>query len=208
MKKNLLAMSVLGLAVVSGSAMAAVGAVTNGQLTFNWQGGVPTAPVTQSTWAFVDGLDMPFIPGTEQLNIVVDPTTKGITATSVKPYDFFIVPVDSKQPVTPGTPVTRDPTGNLNKVEAFLSSTPVSNGFVGNKQLTLSAAAVAQDGQVAVNLNGQPLKVGSTNPTDVTVSNSKEAHVVIDMNAKAAATDVKEGASLSFVAPVTFAVDI
>ncbi|HFW3091720.1 TPA: Cro/Cl family transcriptional regulator, partial [Salmonella enterica subsp. enterica serovar Reading] len=115
--------------------------------------------------------DMPFIPGTEQLNIVVDPATKGITATSVKPYDFFIVPVTAKP--TPGVPVTRDPTGNLNKVEAFLSSTPVSNGFVGNKQLTLSTAAVAADGQVAVNLNGKPLAVGSANAMDV-VDNTKE----------------------------------
>ncbi|EAW8185588.1 Cro/Cl family transcriptional regulator [Salmonella enterica] len=208
MKKNLLTMSVLGLAVVSGAAMAADSAVTNGQLTFNWQGVVPTAPVTQSTWAFVDGLNMPFIPGTEQLNIVVDPATKDITATSVKPYDFFIVPVDSDKAVTPGVPVNRATTKSLNKVEAFLSSTPVSNGFVGNKQLELSTQALATEGQVAVNLNGQPLKVGSANPTNVTVSSSKEAHVVIDMNAKAAATDVKEGASLSFVAPVTFAVSI
>ncbi|EBS5580250.1 Cro/Cl family transcriptional regulator [Salmonella enterica subsp. enterica serovar Newport] len=208
MKKNLLAMSVLGLAVVSGSAMAAGATVTNGQLTFNWQGVVPTAPVTQTTWAFVDGLDMPFTPGTEQLNIVVDPTTKNITATSVKPYDFFIVPVDATSTITPGTPVKRDPTASLNKVEAFLSSTPVSNGFVGNKQLALSTTPVATDGEVAVTLNGQLLKVGSTNPTNVTVSNAKEAHVVIDMNAKAVAADVKEGASLSFVAPVTFAVSI
>ncbi|HFW3091719.1 TPA: Cro/Cl family transcriptional regulator, partial [Salmonella enterica subsp. enterica serovar Reading] len=117
--------------------------------------------------------DMPFIPGTEQLNIVVDPATKGITATSVKPYDFFIVPVDSTQSVTPGVPVKRDPAKTLNKVEAFLSSTPISNGFVGNKQLTLSTAAVATDGQVAVNLNGQPLKVGSTNAMDV-ADNTKE----------------------------------
>lgn len=203
MKKNLLVVSALAMAVMSGSALAAV---TNGQLTFNWQGVVPTAPVTQTNWAFVDGLDMPFAPGTEQLNIVIDATTKDIKATSVKPYDFFIVPVTGN--VTAGTPVTRDTTATLNSVNAFLSSTPVSNGFVGNKQLTLSTAAMATAGQVAINLNGQPLKVGSTNPTSVSVSNNKEAHVSIDMNAQAVSADVAEGASLSFVAPVTFAVDI
>lgn len=203
MKKNLLVASALTLAVMSGSAMAAV---TNGQLTFNWQGVVPTGPVTQGSWAFVDGLDMPFVPGTEQLNIVVNPTTQKVTATSVKPYDFYIVPVTGA--VTIGTPVTRDPTATLNSVNAFLSSTPVSNGLVGNKQLSLGTTALASDGQVTVNLNGTPLKVGSTNPTLVSVSNGKEAHISIDMNAVAVAGDVDAGASLSFVAPVTFAVDI
>ncbi|WP_336285973.1 Cro/Cl family transcriptional regulator [Citrobacter arsenatis] len=203
MKKNLLAVSALALAVMSGSAMAAV---TNGQLTFNWQGVVPSAPVTQTTWAFVNGLDIPFIPSTEQLNIVVDTTTKDIKATSLKPYDFYIVPVTGA--VTPGTPVTRDATAVINSVNAFLSSVPVSNGFVGNKQLALSTTQMATVGQVAINLNGQPLKVGSTSPTSVSVSNDKEAHISIDMNAHAASVDVAEGASLSFTAPVTFAVDI
>ncbi|EHW94365.1 hypothetical protein ECP03052938_3363 [Escherichia coli p0305293.8] len=39
-------------------------------------------------------------------------------------------------------------------------------------------------------------------------SNKKESHISIDMNAKAAAADVAEGAAINFVAPVTFAVDI
>lgn len=201
MNKNLLAASVLSLAIMSGSAIAAV---TNGQLTFNWQGVVPTAPVAQSNWAFVDGLDMPFIPGTEQLNITVNPATKAVSATSTKPYDFYIVPVTGT--VTAGTQVTRGTA--LNSVNAFLASTPVSNGFVGNKQLALSTTATATAGQVAINLNGQPLKVGSANATTVQVSNSKEAHVAINMNAAAEAADVTQGATLSFVAPVTFAVDI
>lgn len=203
MKKSLLIVSALALTVLSGSAVAAI---SNGQLTFNWQGVVPTAPVTQTNWAFVDGLDMPFTPGTEQLNIVVEPATKNVSATSVKPYDFYIVPVTGT--VTPGTPVTRDTTATLNGVNAFLSSTPVSNGFVGNKQLTLSTTTVATEGQVAINLNGTPLKVGSTNPTSITVNDGKEAHVSIDINAAVLAADVNGGASLSFVAPVTFAVDI
>lgn len=201
MKKNLLAASVLSLAIMSGSAIAAV---TNGQLTFNWQGVVPTVPVAQGSWAFVDGLDMPFIPGTEQLNITVDPTTKAISANSIKPYDFYIVPVTGD--ATAGKPVTRGE--KLNSVNAFLASAPVSNGFVGNKQLALSTTAAAAAGQVAINLNGQPLKVGSTNPTVIQVSNGKEAHVAITVNAAAASADVLQGATLSFVAPVTFAVDI
>ncbi|WP_032243344.1 CS5 fimbrial major subunit CsfA [Escherichia coli] len=203
MKKNLLITSVLAMATVSGSVLAAV---TNGQLTFNWQGVVPSAPVTQSSWAFVNGLDIPFTPGTEQLNIPLD-SNKDITARSVKPYDFFIVPVSGN--VTPGAPVTRDTSANINSVNAFLSSVPVSNGFVGNKQLTLSTAVEAAKGEVAITLNGQALKVGSASPTVVTVaSNKKESHISIDMNAKAAAADVAEGAAINFVAPVTFAVDI
>ncbi|RIQ11100.1 Cro/Cl family transcriptional regulator, partial [Salmonella enterica subsp. enterica serovar Newport str. CFSAN000835] len=63
MKKKVLA-SALTFVLASGSAMAAV---TTGQLTFNWQAVVPTAPVTSTAWAFVDGLDIPFVPGTEQL---------------------------------------------------------------------------------------------------------------------------------------------
>ncbi|ENG63249.1 CS5 fimbrial subunit [Escherichia coli p0305293.4] len=154
----------------------------------------------------MNGLDIPFTPGTEQLNITLD-SNKDITARSVKPYDFFIVPVSGN--VTPGAPVTRDTSANINSVNAFLSSVPVSNGFVGNKQLTLSTAVEAAKGEVAITLNGQALKVGSASPTVVTVaSNKKESHISIDMNAKAAAADVAEGAAINFVAPVTFAVDI
>ncbi|WP_032243367.1 CS7 fimbrial biogenesis major subunit CsvA [Escherichia coli] len=203
MKKKLLIASVLAMATVSGSVLAAV---TNGQLTFNWQGGVPSAPVTKNTWAFVNGLDIPFTPGTEQLNITLG-ADKGITARSVKPYDFFIVPVTGT--VTAGSPVTRSDTTSMNSVKAFLSSEPVSNGFVGNKQLTLSTTAEAVTGQVAITLNGQPLKVGSANATTVAMdTNKKESHISIDMNAKASASDVAEGSAINFVAPVTFAVDI
>lgn len=202
MKKKLLIASVLAMATVSGSVLAAV---TNGQLTFNWQGVVPSAPVTNSGWAFVNGLDIPFTPGTEQLNITLG-ADKSITARSVKPYDFFIVPVTGQ--VTAGTPVTRN-TSAMNSVKAFLSSEPVSNGFVGNKQLTLSTTAEAVTGQVAITLNGQPLKVGSANATTVAMdTNKKESHISIDMNAKASASDVAEGSAINFVAPVTFAVDI
>lgn len=202
MKKKLLIASVLAMATVSGSVLAAV---TNGQLTFNWQGVVPSAPVTNSSWAFVNGLDIPFTPGTEQLNITLG-ADKGITARSVKPYDFFIVPVTGQ--VTAGSPVTRN-TSTMNSVKAFLSSEPVSNGFVGNKQLTLSTTAEAVTGQVAITLNGQPLKVGSANATTVAMdTNKKESHISIDMNAKASASDVAEGSAINFVAPVTFAVDI
>lgn len=201
MKKNILVVSTLSMAIFTGSVTAAV---TNGQLNFNWQGVVPTAPVTNTAWAFVDGLDIPYVPGTEQLNVTLD-SMKDITVTGVKAYDFFVVPITGT--ATPGTPVTRGTT--LNSVKAYLGSAPVSGGFVGNKQLKLSTANQAVAGEVAVTLNGTSLKVGSVNSTTVNISTgANEAHVAIDLNAKAASADVAEGSSISFTAPVVFAVDI
>ncbi|EMJ9669136.1 Cro/Cl family transcriptional regulator [Salmonella enterica] len=202
MKKKVLA-SALTFVLASGSAMAAV---TTGQLTFNWQAVVPTAPVTSTAWAFVDGLDIPFVPGTEQLNIAR--TATGIKAVSLKPYDFFIVPVDTTATITNGTPVKRDTTKPLLATKVFLGSMPVSNGLVGNKQLELSTAKDAVDGQIAINVNGKPLKVGSNAATSIGSATDHEEHIVIDMNASIPNADVKDGASLSFVAPVIFAVDI
>ncbi|EAA5441615.1 Cro/Cl family transcriptional regulator [Salmonella enterica subsp. diarizonae] len=199
--KNTILASVLALTAVSGSAMAAV---TTGQLTFNWQGVIPVVPVTGNAWAFVDGRDIPYIPGTEQLNI--SRTATGIKAVSGKAYDFFIVPITGT--VTAGTPVTRDAAKTLNSVNAFLGSNPVSGGLTGNKQLTLSTTPDAADGQIAVNINGTPLKVGSTAAVAVGKASDKEEHVVIDMNASIATADVKDGASLTFTAPVVFAVDV
>ncbi|EGQ6782790.1 Cro/Cl family transcriptional regulator [Salmonella enterica] len=202
MKKKVLA-SALTFVLASGSAMAAV---TTGQLTFNWQAVVPTAPVTSTAWAFVDGLDIPFVPGTEQLNIAR--TATGIKAVSLKPYDFFIVPVDTTSTITNGTPVKRDTTKPLLATKVFLGSMPVSNGLVGNKQLELSTTKDAVDGQIAINVNGKPLKVGSNAATSIGSVTDHEEHIVIDMNASIPNADVKDGASLSFVAPVIFAVDI
>ncbi|ECE0793631.1 Cro/Cl family transcriptional regulator [Salmonella enterica subsp. diarizonae] len=199
--KKLVLTSALTLMLASGSAMAAV---TNGQLTFNWQAVVPTAPVTSTTWAFVDGLDMPFVPGTEQLNVTR--TGTGIKAVSLKPYDFFIVPVTGT--ITPGTAVTREKTKPLLATKVFLGSIPVSNGLVGNKQLALSSVKEAADGQIAINVNGQPLKVGSAAAITVGAATDHEEHIAIDMNASVVNADVQDGASLSFVAPVIFAVDI
>ncbi|EEG7921174.1 Cro/Cl family transcriptional regulator [Salmonella enterica] len=203
--KKIFYASALTLMLTTGSAMAAV---TTGQLTFNWQAVVPTAPVTSTSWAFVDALDIPFVPGTEQLNI--SRTDTGIKAVSLKPYDFFIVPVDPTSTVTNGTPVKRDATKTFNSTKVFLGSSPVSNGLVGNKQLQLSTAKEATDGQIAINVNGQPLKVGSNSAITISPASATdhEEHVVIDMNASIANADIKDGASLSFVAPVVFAVDI
>ncbi|ENB2032881.1 Cro/Cl family transcriptional regulator [Salmonella enterica] len=202
MNKMLLS-SALALSVMSGSAMAAV---TTGQLTFNWQAVVPSAPVTSTTWAFVDGRDIPFVPGTEQLRVTRDDS--GIKAVSVTPYDFFIVPVDGK--VVEGTPVTRaaDTVNIKNAVKVYLASSPVSNGLVGNKQLALSTTAQAAAGNIAINVNGTPLKIGSLAATTIGKTSDKDEHVDIDMNASIAKADVADGASISFVAPVVFAVDI
>lgn len=201
MNKMLLS-SALALSVISGSAMAAV---TTGQLTFNWQAVVPSAPVTSSAWAFVDGRDIPFIPGTEQLRVTRD--ASGIKAVSVNPYDFFIVPVTGS--VEDGKPVTRAAdTASLKSVNVYLASSPVSNGLVGNKQLDLSTDAQAAAGKIAININGKPLKVGASNPTQIGAATDKDEHVDIDMNASIAKADVADGSSISFVAPVIFAVDI
>ncbi|EMW3788908.1 Cro/Cl family transcriptional regulator [Salmonella enterica] len=195
--------SALALSVMSGSAMAAM---TTGQLTFNWQAVVPSAPVTSTTWAFVDGRDIPFVPATEQLRVTRD--TSGIKAISVAPYDFFIVPVTGD--VVNGTPVTRaaSTTSIKNPVNVYLASSPISNGLVGNKQLDLSTDAQATAGKIAINVNGKPLKVGSGSPTTIGTANAKDEHVDIDMNASISNADVADGASISFVAPVVFAVDI
>lgn len=202
MNKILLS-SALALSVISGSAMAAV---TTGQLTFNWQAVVPSAPVTSTAWAFVDGRDIPFVPGTEQLRVTRDDS--GIKAVAVTPYDFFIVPVTGS--VTDGTPVTRaaDTVTVKNPVSVYLASSPVSSGLVGNKQLDLSTAALAEAGKIAININGKPLKVGSLAATKIGTTSDKDEHISIDMNASIAKSDVTDGASISFVAPVIFAVDI
>ncbi|MGY0144667.1 Cro/Cl family transcriptional regulator [Edwardsiella tarda] len=201
MKKRVLAVSALTLSILSGTAMADV---TPGQLTFNWQGVVPTGSVVGTGWAFVDKLDMPYTAGTEQLNVVLDSLTKDVSASGLKPYDFFIVPTTGT--VTPGTAVTRGTT--INAVKAYLGSTPVSGGFVGNKQLALSTTATATAGQVAITLNGKALAVGNASAATVDLTGGKEAHVLIDINAKAAKADVTEGSPISFTAPVVFSVDI
>ena len=204
MKKKLIALSILAASVVSASSMAAV---TTGQLTFNWQGVIPTSPVVSSAWAFVDGLDNVFIPGTEQLRVNLD--DKGdMTAVSVQPYDFFIVPVVAS--ATSGH-IDRDAvkTFATNGIKAYLGTNPVSNGFNGDKQLTLATKALADASQVAITLNGTPLVVGSSGAIDVGMDTAKkEAHVSIELNTKVEKADITEGGSISFTAPVIFAADI
>lgn len=202
--KKFLVSSALAISLMSGTVMAAE---TTGQLTFTWQAVIPSAPVLSNTWAFVDSLDMPFTPGTEQLRVIK--TDSGIQAVSVKPFDFFIAPVDGTTAVSPGNKISRPVAATtINSVKAFLASNPVSNGLVGNEQLVLSTNKDASDNQVAINLNGSPLKVGSTNATTIGNSVSGDQHVVIDMNAKVTTGHYDDGASISFVAPVVFAVDI
>lgn len=202
MKKNLLSLSMLMLSAISSGAMAAT---TTGQLNFNWSGVVPTSPVTSTAWAFVDGMNMPYTPGTEALNVSLD-QQGDLTAVGVKPYDFFIVPVTGA--TTPGQAANVDKTKQYNSIKAFLGTAPISGGFVGNKQLTLSTNATANNGEVAVTLNGQALQIGDANATTLTNPAGYQAHMLVDVNAKAAATDVAEGSAISFSAPVIFAVDI
>ncbi|EUD07270.1 hypothetical protein [Providencia alcalifaciens] len=200
MKTKLIALAAL---IMSTTSMAAV---TTGELRFSWEGQVPTAPIVGSGWAFVNGSDIPYTPSVEQLNMSLDSTGK-LTAVSAKPYEFFIVPVTGTP--TPGQPVNKDDAKTFNEIQAYLGSTPVSAGFAQNKQLQLSEQAIANDGQVSITLNGTPLKVGAQNPTPVTRSgNNKSGQVSIQLNAKAASTDITEGASVTFTAPVVFSVNI
>lgn len=201
-RKNVMALSALLMALTAGTASAAV---TTGQLTFNWQGLVPTAPVTGTGWAFVDSLDFPFTPLAGQLSIVEN-TAGGFTATSTAPIDFFIKPVDGA--VTPGTAVTPSTTVPLNGIQAYLGSNPVSGGLIGNKQLTPASTPTPTPGEVALTVNGAVLAVGAGAGIPVDLTGTTEAHVSIDINANIADGDAAEGASITFNAPVVFAVDI
>ena len=203
-RKNVMALSALLMALTAGTASAAV---TTGQLTFNWQGLVPTAPVTATGWAFVDSLDIPFTPVTGQLNIVEN-TAGGFTATSTAPIDFFIVPIDGT--ATPGTPVTRSVTAEMNNIEVYMGSNPVSGGLTGNKQLAVSTTAAPAEGEVALTMNGQPLQVGlasAITPT-MTTGAGNEAHINIDILANIADGDATAGSAITFNVPVVFGVDI
>lgn len=214
MKTKLIALSVLAASVVSASSMAAI---TDGQLDFNWQGVIPTNPITSSTasWAFVDGFDNIYSPTTEQLTVKLD--DKGdMTAASVKPYDFFIIPVDTAKLASSntlpaiGAHVDRSTTATFsaNGVKAYLGANPVSTGLNGGKQLTLAKDVVAKEGEVAIVLNGLPLAVGSLAAIDLNTMATKDVHVNIAFNAKANKVDVTENASINFVAPVIFSVDV
>lgn len=204
MKKILLS-SALALSVMSSSAMAAT---ETGSLTFNWQAVVPSAPVNGTTWAFVDGQDFPFIPASEVLKIKRDGNSN-IQVNSLKPFEFFIAPV--KGSVTSGVPVKRDETKTIALVKAFLASTPISNGLVGNQQLKLGTDVTAAAGEISVVVNGNALKLGVENPVEVVSAGTqagKEARVTVDMNAIIKKDAVIDGAGISFNAPVIFAVDI
>ncbi|AIJ08090.1 Transposase [Edwardsiella anguillarum ET080813] len=104
---------------------------------------------------FVDKLDMPYSVAPEQLNVMLDSLTKDISISGLKPYDFFIVPVSGT--VTLGSAVTRGTT--INAVKAYLGSTSISGGFVGNKQLALSTAPTVIAEQAAIPLNGKVLAI-------------------------------------------------
>ncbi|EFT4510252.1 Cro/Cl family transcriptional regulator [Salmonella enterica subsp. enterica serovar Stanley] len=203
MKKILLS-SALALSVMSGSAMAAT---ETGSLTFNWQAVVPSAPVNGTSWAFVDAQDIPFIPASELLKIKRE-SNGNIQVNSLKPFEFFVVPVSSIP--SDGTPVVRDGAKTISSVKAFLASTPISNGLVGSQQLNLGTDVKAKAGEISVVVNGQPLQLGVENPVEVVSSaaQGKGARVTVDMNANIQKDKVIDGAGISFNAPVIFTVDI
>ncbi|HFW3090912.1 TPA: Cro/Cl family transcriptional regulator [Salmonella enterica subsp. enterica serovar Reading] len=201
--KKLLLSSALALSVISGSAMADI---HNGQLTFSWQAAIPSAPILDSKWAFVDALDIAWEPaGAEELKVTKG--TGNITLASLKPFDFFIAPVTGK--ADPGNKITRPtPAISITGVDVFLASNPVTTGLVDGKQLGVSANAVAGDNEVAITLNGEPLQVGSGNQKAVSVTSGKDPHIVIEANAKIANGQYVDGGSISISAPVVFAVNI
>lgn len=204
MKKILLS-SALALSVMSGSAMAAT---ETGSLTFNWQAVVPSAPVNGTSWAFVDSQDIPFIPASEVLKIKRE-NSGDIKVNSLKPFEFFVVPV--KGDVVNGSPVTRDTVKTIGSVNAFLASTPISNGLAKNEQLKLGAGETAGTGEISVVVNNHALKLGVENPVEVVSAGTaagKGARVTVDMNAYIEKAKVIDGAGISFNAPVIFQVDI
>ncbi|EDI1752818.1 Cro/Cl family transcriptional regulator [Salmonella enterica] len=204
MKKILLS-SALALSVMSGSAMAAT---ETGSLTFNWQAVVPSAPLNGTNWAFVDGQDIPFIPASELLKITRQ-NDNSIKVNSLKPFEFFIAPVTGK--VEAGVKITRNATKTIGAVQAFLASTPISNGLAKNEQLTLGAAENAGAGEISVVVNNHALKLGVENPVEVVSTGTaigKAARVTVDMNADIPEDKVIDGAGISFNAPVIFQVDI
>ncbi|HDI1214986.1 TPA: Cro/Cl family transcriptional regulator [Aeromonas hydrophila] len=187
MKKTLIAAS---LTLIAGMANAAV---TNGQLTFSWQGTTPAAPVVPGDFKFTDATGTDWTPSNVSLNMTTS-SDGSLSMNSANNMEFFISGSGS--------------TTALNSIKVYLGSNPVSTGFVGSKQLALATTAAPSNDQVAVLLNSQPLQVGSGNATTLNGVTGLQHQVSLSIAAKAASGSFTETTVVGFSVPVIFSVDL
>ncbi len=186
MQKTLIAASLM---LITGMANAAV---TNGSLSFNWQGTTPAAPVVASGWKFTDAVGADFTPSSAALNFATN-TDGTLAINSANNIDFFVTAEN----------------GTLNSLGAYLGSAPVSSGFIASKQLALASSATPGSDEVAVLLNNQALSVGSGSSTTITgVSGKTNTPVSLGLAAKVSASNFSEKTVVGFTVPVIFAVDV
>ncbi|MGG5413605.1 fimbrial protein [Edwardsiella tarda] len=182
--------SILALALIT-APLFAQAAVTQGQLTFTWQATVPATEVISNTWKFTDATGNDYTPSPLVLRASVSDDSS-LDLVTQAPASFEI----------------RSNANNLNSVAAYLASTPSSTGFT--QPLTLKTTLAAPDeNEVIVLLNGQPLKVGSSNST--TINNSignTSTSMDLALYAKVAQGNYTPGGSVSFSTPVVFSVNI
>ncbi|AIJ07050.1 MULTISPECIES: hypothetical protein [Edwardsiella] len=179
----------LALVTLLAAPLYASAVVTNGQLTFTWQGTIPAQKLA-SDWKFVDALGADFIPAPQTLTTAVDTNDK-LTLTTTSPVTFYI-----------------QSDSNINGINAYLASAPIAVGFKGSRQLALQDTAAAPgDNQVLITINGEPLKVGNSDAITVTGAGN-DRPINLGLYAKATRDAYDAGSSVSFTTPVVFAVDL
>ncbi|MCA4698424.1 hypothetical protein LDQ03_04970 [Aeromonas hydrophila] len=186
LKKTRSALVVSAL-LVAGAANAVV---ENGSLSFQWQGTTPAMPVVPATWRFVDALGASYTPTNISLNMVRE-SDGSLSVNSASNHSFFVA-VDN---------------GTLNTLDAYLGSNPTSTGLVASRQLALAATASPGVDQVAILMNGTPLRVGSANKVTAGGTGSQRS-IDISLSAKIAPSSFTERTIIGVSAPVIFSVDI
>lgn len=182
--------SILALALITAPLLAQA-AVTQGQLTFTWQGTVPAEDLASTAWKFTDALGNDYVPTPVALQSIVN-EDKSLNLVTQSPASFEI----------------RSNANNLNSVSAYLASTPANTGFTSPLTLKTELAAPANN-EVIVLLNGMPLKVGSGNSTIIENSIGNTAtNMDLALYAKIANANYTPGGSVSFTTPVVFSVNI
>lgn len=183
--------SVIAASLFVASVSFANAAVTNGSLNFNWQGVIPADPITTGDWKFTDALGADYVPTTQMLTFQKSPD-KSMLANSASNVSFFI----------------NSNTTELNKVSVYLGSNPISSGLEGSKQLTLATTTTPTNDQISIVMNGLPLQVGSAKTVDLAGVAGNQALIELSVSAKIGETSYKPGSSVSFSAPIIFAVDL
>ncbi|WP_379976408.1 Cro/Cl family transcriptional regulator (plasmid) [Edwardsiella ictaluri] len=180
----------LALAALLAAPLYASAAVTNGQLTFTWQGTIPAQRLA-ADWRFTDALGADYIPAPQTLTTAVDSTDNTLTLTTTSPVTFNIQS-DSV----------------INGISAYLASAPIAVGFKGSRQLALrDALGAPANNQILITLNNAALKVGSANAIDV-VGAGSDRPISLGLYAKVSGDGYGAGSSVSFTTPVVFAVDL